>query len=287
LVAAAASTLPVFQSLARHPFHRFVSRSLLILALAGIWPFLRSVGVRRWRDVGFRAQGMRGRLANGFLFGFVSLGTIALLAILGGARAWDIDPSGTRVARQLMNAALSAVVVGVIEEVFFRGTIFGAFRRVWTWPAALAASSAIYALVHFFERPESPATVVWTSGFPVLLGMLAGFTHWTALVPGFLNLFLAGGILAYGYQRTGSLFFSIGLHGGWIFWLKAYGALTDEVAGANLWWWGTKKLVDGWLAFFILLVTFGAVIWWHDFRRTENQPRQNGRGQSGELEKLE
>ena len=43
---------PSFPLLARTPFHRFVDRSLLILALTGLWPLSRALGLNSWRDVG-------------------------------------------------------------------------------------------------------------------------------------------------------------------------------------------------------------------------------------------
>ena len=74
-------------------------------------------------------------------------------------------------------------------------------------------------------------------------------------MPGFFNLTLAGVLLALAYQRTGNLYFSIGLHAGWIFWLKSYGAFTKDVANANVWLWGTGKMTDGWLALVVLTLT--------------------------------
>lgn len=77
------------------------------------------------------------------------------------------------------------------------------------------------------------------------------------LVPAFFTLFVAGAILALAYQRTGALFVSIGLHAGWIFWLKFYGFLTVQTPGANPAIWGTDTLIDGWLA----LPVLGCVFW--------------------------
>src|SRR5262249_5199828 len=71
-------------------------------------------------------------------------------------------------------------------------------------------------------------------------------------VPGFLNLTLAGVILGLAYQRSGSLHFSIGLHAGWIFWLKTYGFATVETAADSVWFFRTGKLINGWLAFVVL-----------------------------------
>ena len=68
--------------------------------------------------------------------------------------------------------------------------------------------------------------MAWNSGLILLPRMLGGFADFHALVPGFFNLTLAGVLLGLAYQRTGNLYFSIGLHAGWIFWLKTYGAFT-------------------------------------------------------------
>jgi membrane protease YdiL (CAAX protease family) len=68
--------------------------------------------------------------------------------------------------------------------------------------------------VHFFNRPPSPEEVNWASGFALLPRMLRGFGDIEMLVPGFFNLMLAGVMLGYAYQRTGNLYFSIGLHAG-------------------------------------------------------------------------
>ena len=41
-----------FPQIAGAPFHRFVDRSLLLLALAGLWPLLRALGATSWRETG-------------------------------------------------------------------------------------------------------------------------------------------------------------------------------------------------------------------------------------------
>ena len=121
-------------------------------------------------------------------------------------------------------------------------------------------SSAVYALVHFFDKPESPREIHWTSGLALLPSMLRGFGRVEQVVPGLFNLGLAGALLALAYQRTGNLYFSIGLHAGWIFWLKSYGLLTRESSGAGAWFWGTGKLIDGWLALVVLALVFLVVL---------------------------
>ena len=247
------ATSPFFSNLVTSPFHRFVNRALLILALAGLWPLLRGLGAASWRETGLvNPSGQWRKLAGGLLLGFVSLALVAAITLAAGGRALNHPLSALRVAERMLSAALTAAVVGGLEEILFRGGIFGGLRRVFHWTFALVLSSMIYAIVHFFARTSDPAAVRWTSGFGQLALMLGGFTDWQQIVPGFFNLTLAGFLLGLAYQRTGNLYFSIGLHAGWIFWLKMYGTLTTSAPGANPWLWGTEKMTDGWLALGVL-----------------------------------
>jgi membrane protease YdiL (CAAX protease family) len=140
-----------------------------------------------------------------------------------------------------------------LEEVLFRGAIYTALRRAGSQAGALLSSSAIYAITHFFARPENPSIVEWHSGFQILGGMLAGFTDLATIFPGFLNLTLLGIILALAFRQTGALWVSIGLHAALVFWIKLYAAATNQVATGHSWFWGTEKLIDGWCCFLLLL----------------------------------
>jgi hypothetical protein len=265
LISAAAGSIPLFQPLAHHPFHRFVDRSFLVLGILGLWPFMKSIGVSSWSALGWGGTSRQAgaRLATaGFAAGFASLLCAAVLSWSMGARTWNVEAAPGAIVRHLLNATLAAVVVAILEESFFRGAVFGALRRCGSPAVALLASSGIYAIVHFFQRPPAPESVNWSSGLVTLAEMSRGFVDLPRLIPGFFSLLIAGAILALGYRRTGSLFFSAGLHAGWIFWLKSYGFLTRPQPGANEWLWGGARLIDGWGALVVLTaVWFGAHRW--------------------------
>jgi hypothetical protein len=257
----AATQASLFEPLAKQPFHRFVSRSMLVLALVGLGPFLSRMGIRGWSEVGLPSPRKHGReLGFGLLLGFASLACVALASLAAGATEVKQSLSAGKFLSELGQAAASAAVVGVLEELVFRGALFGALRRVHPWGRALIISSALYALVHFFQRPGPPSEVSWGSGAVVLGQMLGGFAHVSTLVPTFFTLTLAGTILGLGCQRTGTLYFSIGLHAGWIFWLKLFGAVTHPAVEDGNTFWGTGKLVDSWLAM-LLLGLLCAVVW--------------------------
>jgi membrane protease YdiL (CAAX protease family) len=260
LYKAVLAMVPPGSKLARTAFARYVNRSLLLVALIGIPFYLRASGIRRWRDVGLDPRDLRWRrTAAGFALGFCSLAAVCAIAVAGGGRAL-IPRSPGQLAGHVLGALATALIVAVLEELLFRGAIFGGLRRGMPWGAALVLSSAIYAIVHFMARPANPPQIGWLSGLQVLPTMLAGMTEPGGLVPAFLNLTLAGCVLALAYHFTGDILTSIGIHAGWIFWLKFYTYLTRGVAGVDPVFWGTKKLVDGWLAFVALVVVLAAVL---------------------------
>jgi membrane protease YdiL (CAAX protease family) len=245
-----------FPQIAGAPFHRFVDRSLLLLALAGLWPLLRALGATSWREAGLvPPHGQWKKNFSGLLLGFVSLAVVAGTALGSGNRIFIQGLTAHKIVGTIFSAIATAASVATLEEILFRGGIFGGLRRMFYWPLALIASSMVYALVHFLQRMEWAGAVAWNSGLILLPRMLGGFADFHALVPGFFSLTLAGILLGLAYQRTGNLYFSIGLHAGWIFWLKTYGAFTTSAPRAATWFWGTGKLIDGWLALIVLVVT--------------------------------
>jgi membrane protease YdiL (CAAX protease family) len=245
-----------FPQAASMPFHRFMDRSFLLFALAGVWPMLRSLGATSCRDIGLvPPYGQWNRLFGGMLLGFFSLAAVAGVALGLGGRGVVPDLAAHKVVGIIFSAIGTAAVVATLEEILFRGGIFGGLRRVLYWPFALLISSVIYALVHFLQSAETTGPVGWDSGLVLLPRMLSGFADVHAILPGFFSLTLIGVLLGLAYQRTGNLYFSIGLHAGWIFCLKIYGQLTVQTPDAGIWFWGSGKMTNGWLAFFALAVT--------------------------------
>jgi hypothetical protein len=246
-------------ALAHKPFHRYVDRALLGLGLLAIWPLLRMVQARSWRDAGLCGpSGQRGRLATGLALGFGSLAFVAVIVLAAGGRQFNPALEAGRFAVGALRAAGTAVVVATLEEILFRGAIFGALRKGGPWPAALLFSSVFYAFVHFLGKSDPPGPITWQSGLEALPGMLKNFGTAKA-VPCFLNLTLAGLILGVAYQRTGNLYFSIGLHAGWILCLKLYELVTAPGSAGSGWLWGTEQLIDGWLTLPFLFVALLAL----------------------------
>ncbi|MDB6056972.1 MAG: hypothetical protein JWO95_816 [Verrucomicrobiales bacterium] len=249
-----------FGGLANVPFHRIVDRAVLGMALIFLWPLLRVMGITSWRALGFVNPGEKWRdVVPGFLIGFLSLAVIAISAIATGARKGHLTSSSHEIVAHLMSAGSAAIAVAFIEEILFRGALFGAMRKAWNLRTALLVSSIVYALAHFVQKAPDPELVNWSSGLAMLPQMFGKIGDVQALVPKAFVLVVVGIILAIAYQRSGSLFLSIGLHAGWIFWLKSYRFVSTPVVGTANWFWGTDELINGWLALLVLVTLLFAM----------------------------
>ncbi|HON07787.1 MAG TPA: CPBP family intramembrane metalloprotease [Verrucomicrobiota bacterium] len=261
LVQIAANHIEFLSPLAGKEFRRYLTRCMMVIAIIGLFPLFKSFGMKNLKELGLPSvKENKHRFLYGFLFGFITLLIPVILAYGFGAIKINSAKGSSEIVKHLFNAIISAIVVGVIEETLFRGGILGAIKKIYGWTTAILISSAIYSIVHFFSRVESPSSVQWYSGFVTLVMMLRGFIEFNTLVPGFFNLFMVGTILGLFYKLTGNIYFSIGTHAGWVFWLKTYKFFAVFNPDANQWFFGSSKLIDGWIVFFILLLSFISIL---------------------------
>ncbi|MCG3149243.1 MAG: hypothetical protein PCFJNLEI_02703 [Verrucomicrobiae bacterium] len=234
-----------FANWTRHPFKRIFNRSLLIVALAGLWPLLRSLGYRSWNEIGYpRRAGWWREFAAGLVLGVCSLSLAALVA--GKALDWaDFTPA------LVGKLCVTALVVAVIEETFFRGGLQGGLQRGMPWQVALVVASVIYSALHFMKPTGvrlAAADVTWMSGFEWVRLILANNFTRPEVLTGFVTLCVAGGLLGWGFVKTGALYFSIGLHAGWVL----ANELVRELGGGNV--------TENWRTWPVMVV-LGLVIW--------------------------
>ena len=239
--------------LPRVPFRRVFDRTLLGVALVGLWPMLRALDVRSLRELGYppQANWWRATIA-GLGLGLLSLGVAGGLLWVTGVReiAHAPVPWGAII--------VTGVAVAVVEETFFRGALFGALGRGW---GAVVVTSALYSVVHFF-KPKSAEydPIVWTTGFSHLAFVVRYSWQQPGVALGVVTLFLAGCTLALARLRTGALYLSIGLHAGWVMAMKSFSKLTDPVGQRQ--WWGGGSLLDNMIAWPVLLLLLWGISRW-------------------------
>jgi hypothetical protein len=221
-----------------------------------------------------RDAGLLGNDRRHFFYGFIlAVASMALLAVVmcfAGALAPGLSDPLYAIVRSSTKALITALLVGFLEEIFFRGLLFRGLLEDCGAAAAFIGANLLYAASHFFKAPEHfvPAGMDPLAGFRFLVLCLAPYVDVATTIPGLIGLFIIGVVLSYALLRSGSLYLSIGLHAGWVFAIKTlslYGDFTREGLG---WAFGAKpKLVSGvvtWVG--ILLV--GVVVHWMTRRRS-------------------
>jgi len=230
----------IFPALAGFDFEAYFHRALVLGALLFLWPFLWWLRIKSPRDIGLERNRRWGRdLVIGFLISALPvLGFGILLVALGNYTM------RTQVAWPAVAAvALTAAVVPIIEETFFRGLLLGVLLRSSRPLTAALLSAGIFSIVHFLKAPDQTTTsVTWTSGFISLAHSFDQFTNPMLVLAGFTTLFLIGVVLAHARLNTRSLWLPIGLHAGWILASGAFNKIAHREIVA-LPWLGKSLLI--------------------------------------------
>jgi membrane protease YdiL (CAAX protease family) len=243
-------------------FRRVFDRTMLGVALAGLWPLLGALGVRTLTEVGFRHSARRWRVAlQGLVIGVGSFVLLAVALMVLGLRTFE-SPLPAFIPA-VMVFLVTGAAVGIIEEIFFRGGVQGALQRAANLPFAVLVGSAIYSAVHFFKGngiDVEAGAVTWVSGFTHLGRVVANSVFVLGVAKGFVTLWLAGCVLGVAYARSGALYLPIGIHAGWVFTLKCYSLLTENTGQKS--WWGGGALIENLLVWPILLGVLVLVLVW-------------------------
>jgi len=171
-------------------------------------------------------------LARGFFSGF-ALGILAVSPVVSAFLLLDIrSPTlpaiGTLsgVGLFVAYALLTAVIVGVIEEAYFRGALLAPLRPL---PPSLAVSivSLVYAIVHVLGAPVAAEDVTWSSG-------LASIARSELSLDAFLALTAAGLLLGAVRYRVGHIALGAGLHAGWVWIMKLSQEYSDVERSSDL-----------------------------------------------------
>ena len=241
---------------------RIFRRCVSIGAAISVWLCARmfehrslgSYGLSGWGTVGAgpgtgypRAGAGKHQFVFGLLLGLGTLGVVLAIGLASGAYTLHLTPDRWKLWRVLLGFLPAAPLVGLLEELTFRGFLL---RHLMNCSKILAVvvSSALYAFVHL-------KTTIWTA----------------ATTRELVGLFLLGTVLAVSCLRTGRLYMAIGLHT-----VLAYGARVNKVLleftdPSSAWLVGTSRLVNGVASWIALLGIGTVVVWW-------TQPQRRGGG---------
>ena len=230
---------------------RIFRRVASIAGVAGVFLLQKHIERQPLSALGFGPwrQGL-GDLWLGVRLGVLTLA--ALMMVLWWCGVWHIalNPDHQKLWRALGSCVPSALLVGCMEELVFRGYLLRTLLREYSVNASVGLTSAVYALAHL-AKPIA----LWPS-------------MWTDLV----GLWLFGAILAYAVLRTQALYLSIGLHASLVYLVKIQKHLIEFDPGAFRWLFGNQRLLTGVLGW----VALGA-LGWYVHRTTQHRALPHGR----------
>lgn len=211
--------------------HRVMGRLAQLLILAGLWPLLRRQGLANPKALGF-APGwpvVKRAIAGGWGLGVLILLALVLALLELEIRLPDPTPeSWTRIAPRVVQALIGGLLIGLLEETFFRGALYSAIRRREGVRSAMVWSAALYAVLHFMKPGALPESMAFdaTGALWMFAHVFIDLFQWQHL-DSLAALFMVGLFLALVRERTGHIGWCIGLHAGWVLVIQVNRRLTD------------------------------------------------------------
>jgi CAAX protease family protein len=244
----------------RYPFPRIFDRTVMATLLIAMLFSARDLNLGSLVSRGFRHPAAPSivRAIRGFAVAMCAIAilfALALAAVGGG-----VGDRGATVAL-IPKYFLSAIAIGFIEEAFFRAFLLGGMAGDFGKRVALIASAAIYAVTHLVRSPAR----FYVTGYAPAAGLITlahsidQFTNPAIAIPTLIGLFLLGIVLGEAYILTGSVYFSIGLHSGFVLGAKLWPKIV--LKRATIPWWiagrGAIPLIGGaasWVIATVVLV---------------------------------
>ena len=257
-------------ALERSPFSRYFNRAMLIGALVALVPTVRWMRIRR-SDLGLESNPWNYRdLFSGFVLAAGGLALLGVGLVWLGCFKPEESPGWGRVP----GALASGFAVGFLEEFVFRGALLGLLLKTMRKYGAIFFLSAFFAVIHYLKPPDlelAASEVDWSTGFMMLGKLFERFTEWQSLVGILLTLFAVSWVLCEVRMRTRSLWLPVGLHAGWVFGLKTFGAFTDKTPKLRgMMPWVGGDLRSGVAPLVTILITSALVFGWIRWSRNRH-----------------
>lgn len=237
------------------PFRRVNDRIVLILVLGLLAPAYRLSGLHGRSDFGIPKRRDWLRLFGfGLIVAAISMLITYSIGLFSGVYGAAEVESG--IVSELLQIIIGMLLIGVIEEILFRGFILTALRKSLGVVPAVLLGSALFAAVHFIKPAEPEITNRWFSGLLLLIHPFAaaGDTFW----PEVCTLFCMGTVLATLSVWTRSVYLAIGLHAGWV-WIMMLFRLFTENQGRLVWLYGPGEWISkGWVGPIMALIVWAA-----------------------------
>lgn len=219
------------ESLRKTEFEKVMNRCVLVCVLLALYPAIRITGLNNWKALGLSRDHRGVKLFwSGWSIGTVSMIVLLLTGWASGAMFYLPGRIGWPLVGKVISYMIGAVVVGIIEEILFRGAALGMLRKSMKLLPAALLLSFVFAFAHF-ATPEPAVGVVrghWYSGFQMFPYLITDLDMRWEFGFMFITVFFMSMTLCYLYAAYGNLYLAIGLHAGWVWLMRIGGYLLDR-----------------------------------------------------------
>ena len=246
-------------------FERIYNRLVMIFSLVTIFYAVRKKKIHFPKEI---IQWNKKTSFRLFVFGFgwgvlLIMGIIVIKFVLGIVELRIAKESFSFWLERVGMSLLAAMLIGIIEEIFFRGFCFVTVlkRTKQNLLASIFIVNIFYAILHYIQgkKPFVGPDPSIVDGLKLMAAPFMSLANWQPILPGIIGLFIYGAILSGVYLKTRSLYPCIGIHAGCVFLLKVDGALFFYHA-VNPLLYGSNNGYDGVLGWITLLVLGAAIL---------------------------
>jgi membrane protease YdiL (CAAX protease family) len=210
------------------PFPRIFDRTVMVTLLVALLCFARPLRLFELLREGFaRPRANLVRTGAGLLLALVAVGALfGIAAYMGSSHSLPYR----EIAMRASSAVLAAIVIAILEEGFFRAFLLAGMESDFDSAGAVLLSSAIYAMAHVVRAPPHYYLIGIhpAAGIRNLAESAVRLSHPLATLPELLGLFLLGVVLGEAFLLSRTVYFSIGMHMGFVLSAKSWPALADS-----------------------------------------------------------
>ena len=218
------------QSFLAYPFDRILTRSVLLVLLILLIPLWRMVP-KETSGLIFPDFSIR-QFSQSFLVGLVILAIPVFMILILEIRliALELEISFLTILGILLVGIFLACLIGLFEEILFRGFLYGSLKKRIGGVMAALVSSALYSSVHFLKPTgELELPINWFAGFVYLEQSIGNMMYLQQDWDARLSLMILGCFFCLIRERF-NLFCCIGLHAAFVVGI----AITRQLTTVNL-----------------------------------------------------
>jgi len=224
------------------PFPRIFDRTVMVTLLVALLSFARPLRLFELLRAGFaRPRANLVRVGAGLLLALVAVAALfGIAAYICSGRSIPYR----EIAARASSFVVAAIVIGIVEEGFFRAFLLAGMERDFGSGGAVFISSAIYAMAHVVRSPAHYYLIGVHPGAGLrdLAESVIRLTHPVAAFPELLGLFLLGAVLGEAFLLSRTVYFSIGMHVGFVLGAKSWPAIADSGIRVPRWLAGRGPL---------------------------------------------